>query len=178
MNSNGGFLHPEEIIKQFNINKNAQIADFGCGSGYFSIPLAKVAEEGKVYALDVLKEVLESVSSRMKFEGIFNIETRRCNLEIPNDSKLEDNSIDFVFLINILFQINNMDGIIKEAKRVLKMNGKIIIIDWKKDQPVGPPSHMTILLESVKKSVLEHNLKFEKEFLVDKYHWGIMFVKQ
>jgi len=44
MSSTGGFLHPEEIIKQFNINKDAQIADFGCGSGYFSIPLAKVAE--------------------------------------------------------------------------------------------------------------------------------------
>jgi len=138
--------------------------------------LAKVAEEGKVYALDVLKEALESVNSRMKFEGIFNIETRRCNLE--NDSKLEDNSIDFVFLINILFQINNMDDIIREAKRVLRINGKMIVIDWKKDQPVGPPSHMTILLESVKKLILEHNLKFEKEFLVDKYHWGMIFTKQ
>ncbi|MBU3922815.1 class I SAM-dependent methyltransferase [Patescibacteria group bacterium] len=177
MESTGGFLQPEEVIKQLNIKKDMIVTDFGCGSGYFSIPLAKIVDEGKVYSLDILSEALESVQSRARFEGIFNIETRRCDLEVLNNSKLEDNSMDFVFLANILFQSNAKSDIIKEAKRVLKMNGKLVVIDWKEDKYMGPPNFLAVSLESIKELIKEQNLKFEKEIPVDKYHWGALFTK-
>jgi len=80
------------------------IADFGCGSGYFSIPMAKIVEEGRVYALDIMKDALEAVRSKAELENISNIETVHCNLEDSNGSKLNDGAIDLVLLRNILFQ--------------------------------------------------------------------------
>ena len=173
----GGFLQPEEIIQQLNIGKEIVIADFGCGAGYFTIPLAKIAEQGKVYALDILDTALESVQSRAKIEGLFNIEVRNCDLEKLGKSGLEDNSIDLVLLANILFQSSQKPAIIKEAKRVLKRGGEIVIIDWKANQPMGPPENLIVSLDLAKKITKEQGLNFKKEFPVDKYHWGAVFVK-
>lgn len=174
----GGFLRPEEIVKQFNIKENMIIADFGCGAGHFSIPLAKlVGDQGKIYALDVLETALESVRSRAKLQGLFNIETKRCNLELPIGSGLDSNSIDLVLLGNILFQSSKKDDIIKEAYRVLKSKGEIMVIDWKPNQPMGPPANLIVPQDSLKKIINEAGLKFIKEFPVDKYHWGTIFVK-
>lgn len=178
MKGTGGFLNPEEIIKQSNIQKAMKIADFGCGAGYFSIPLAKmVGEEGRIYALDILDTALESVQSRAKLEGLFNVETKRCNLEESSGSKLEDNSVDLTWLANILFQSSKKTDIIKEAKRILKKGGEMVIIDWKANQPMGPPENLIVSSDSVKKIIKEQGLILKKEFPVDKYHWGMIFEK-
>lgn len=173
----GGFLHPEEIVKQLNINKEMTIADFGCGAGYFTIPLAKIVEQGKVYALDILDTALESVQSRARLEGLFNVEAKHCNLEIEKNSGLEDGSIDMVLLANILFQSSNKTAIIKEAGRILKKGGKMAIIDWKADQPMGPPKNLIVSLDFVKEITKKQGLIFKREFPVDKYHWGMVFTK-
>jgi len=173
----GGFLQPEEVIKQLNIKNGMQVADFGCGAGYFTIPLAKIVKEGLVYALDVIEQALESVRSRAKLQGLFNIETKRCNLEILGSSGLVDNSVDLALLSNILFQSSKKTDIIKEAKRVLKRGGEMVIIDWQANQPMGPPKNLIVSLDSVKKMAREQGLVFKKEFPVDKYHWGMIFTK-
>lgn len=173
----GGFLQPEEVIKQLNIRKNIQVADFGCGGGYFTIPLAKAVGEGLVYALDVLETALESVRSRAKLQGLFNIEARRCNLENPSGSGLIINSIDLAVLANILFQSSKKLDIIKEAKRVLKKGGEMVVIDWQPDKPMGPPKDLIVPKETIKKMAEEEGMKFKKEIPVDAYHWGMLFEK-
>jgi len=177
MQGTGGFLRPEEIVRQLNIRKDMQVADFGCGAGYFTITLAKLADQGKVYAFDVLEQALESVRSRAKLQGLFNIETKRCNLELIGSSGLLDNSVDLVLLANILFQSNKKIDIIKEAKRILKKGGEIVIIDWLPNQSLGPPKDLIVLPEVVKKMAQDEGLVFKKDFPVDVYHWGIIFTK-
>jgi len=168
----GGFLHPNEIIEKFGIEKNIKIADFGCGAGYFSISLAKVVEEeGKVYALDVLETALESVRNKAKAEGLFNIETIRANLEIFEGSKLEKNSMDMVLLSNILFQSSKKQDIIKEAERVIKAKGKIVIIEWKSNQFMGPLEKFVVNKDLIKKITESLNLKLKKEFPAGNNHW-------
>ena len=178
MPGTGGFLNPEETIKQLNIEKGMKIADFGCGAGYFSIPLAKmVGEQGKIYALDILDTALESVRSRAKIEGLFNIETKHCNLEILAGSGIENDSLDLVLLHNILFQSEKKADIIKEAFRILKKGGGISIIDWKENQPLGPGRELVVSPDLVKKIAEESGFKFKAEMNVDNYHWGMIFAK-
>jgi ubiquinone/menaquinone biosynthesis C-methylase UbiE len=174
----GGFLNPEETLKQLNIAKGMQVVDFGCGAGYFVIPMAKmVSEQGKVYALDVLDSALESMRSKAKIEGLFNIVAKRCNLEVINSSGLENNSMDLVLLSNILFQSDNKSGIMKEAVRVLKKGGELAIIDWRANQSLGPSRELIVPVENIKKMVEENGLIFKNDILVDKYHWGMIFAK-
>jgi len=174
----GGFLIPDNIIKEFGIKEGMRIADFGCGAGYFTIPIAKsVGENGVVYALDVLKTSLESVRSKAKIEGLLNIKTVWANLEISGGSKLKDESSDIVSLANILFQSPKKADIIEEAKRILKKKGKMIIIEWQEDQPLGPPKKLIVSKNLVQELVKKQGFKLEKEFSAGKHHWGMVFVK-
>ena len=178
MTGTGGFLNPEQVIKQLNIKEGMQVADFGCGAGYFVIPMAKIVkDQGKVYALDVLDSALESVRSRARIEGLFNIMPRRCNLEVFTGSQIENNSIDLVLLSNILFQSDNKSGIIKEAVRIIKPGGEFAVIDWLANQPLGPSKDLIVSIEDIKKMTEENGLKFNRNIQVDKYHWGMIFKK-
>lgn len=174
----GGFLHPEEITKQLNIKKWMKIADFGCGAGYFTLPIGKrIGNEGRVYAFDVMESALESVRSRARIQGLFNIETMRCNLEEPKSSGLNDKSVDMVLLSNILFQSIKKADIIKEGVRILKDGGELVVIDWKPDQPLGPSKEFVIPLGTIKQLVEDEGLRLKRELSVDKYHWGLIFDK-
>ncbi len=178
MSGTGGFLNPEQVIKQLNIDKGMQIADFGCGAGYFVIPMAKiVGDEGKIYALDVLDTALESVRSRAKIQGLFNIITRRCNLEVINGSQIENDSIDLVLLANILFQSENKIGIIKEASRVLKKRGRLVVIDWNENQPLGPSKDLFVPINQIEEIAMQNNFGSKHNISVDQYHWGLILTK-
>jgi len=174
----GGFLHPEEIAKQLNIKKWMKIADFGCGSGYFSLSLAKrLGHDGRVYAFDIMETALESVRSRAKIQGFFNIETLRCDLEQPKSTGLAEESVDLVLIANILFQSQKKLDIIKEGTRILKQGGEMAIIDWNPNQPVGPAKEFVTPLMMIKNLAEDEGLKFKRKLIVDKYHWGLIFEK-
>lgn len=173
----GGFLNPQNIVDSLEIREGMIIADFGCGNGYFTLPLAKkVSEYGKVFALDILPDALETLSSRAKTEGINNIQLKRCNLEKENGSGLLDNSCDMVFLTNLLFQTENDENVVKEAYRILKPGGELIFIDWRPDVALGPKGKR-VNPEEIKELMSKEKFSFEKEIPTDKYHFGMIFKK-
>lgn len=173
----GGFMNPDKVVDSLNIKSGAVVADFGCGAGYFAIPLAKkVQNGGKVYAVDVLKEVLEAVKSKAKLYGLRNIETLRANVEIVGGVKLDDRSVDIVMLANILFQCNDYDSVMSEAKRVLKENGEIIVIDWIPEKiKMGPKFEHCLSKNDVKKLAIRNGLKFIREVDAGDRHYGMIF---
>jgi cyclopropane fatty-acyl-phospholipid synthase-like methyltransferase len=61
-----GFLKIQEILDEVDLSANTVVADFGCGSGGWVIPLAKLLVDGRVFAIDVLEEPLSALKSRAK----------------------------------------------------------------------------------------------------------------
>ena len=169
-----GFLNPNEILNQITLKEDMIAADFGSGSGGWVIPLAKRLKKGKVFAFDNKEEMLSALKGKAEIENIFNIEIKRGDLE--KSSGLKDNSLDLVLMTNLLFQVDNKDFLVSEAKRVLKPGGQILIIDWLEKAPTGPKEGR-ISSEEVKKIAKETGLKLEKEFKVGIYHWGLIFSK-
>ncbi|MFA5442113.1 MAG: class I SAM-dependent methyltransferase, partial [Candidatus Paceibacterota bacterium] len=108
------FLNPQEVVKTFPLKEGMTIADFGSGTGYFTLAMAKALRpSGRVIALDIWKPSLEALEFRAKLEGLFNIvETRWANLEEPKGSGLPDNSCDLVLISNILFESEKKEVLI------------------------------------------------------------------
>ena len=173
---NQGFLNPAEVLKQLKLKKGMIAAGFGCGSGGWVIPLAKILEEGKIYAIDILEEPLSALKGRAKLEKILNVETIRSNVEAKNGSKLSDNSCDLVLMTNLLFECDDKKIVLEEGKRVLKPGGRILVVDWIKDNPLTPEIEW-VDFEEIKKIAKDLDLKLEKEFKAGLYHYGLIFSK-
>jgi len=167
------FLNPTEILKKLKIKKDFIAADFGCGSGGWVLPLARMLEDGKVYAIDLLEEPLSVLRSRMKTFNVLNIEPIQADVE--KNSKLFNSSCDLVLMTNLLFQVDDMNKVLKEAKRVLKEKGRILIVDWQHDSVLGPENKISV--SKVKESAEKIGFNLEKEFEAGIYHWALIFVK-
>jgi len=170
------FLNPEEILNDFELSSDMIIAEFGCGSGGFAVPLAKRLDQGLVYAIDIQENPLSALKSRTLVENIVNIRIIRSDLEKLKGSTLTQDSLDLVFIPNVLFQIKDKGAIISEAERILKSKGKLVVIDWLPTAAQGPEKGR-VSPEEVKKMAEEMGLKLEKEFEAGKYHYGLVFVK-
>lgn len=129
------FLNPDKIFDDIGLGREMVLADLGCGTGYFTIPASFRVK--KVFALDIQQEMLEILSDKIKKEKISNIEpilTHESSIPLP------DNSIGVLFMANVFHEIDDKNSILKEGKRILKKEGKLIIIDWKKvEMDFGPP---------------------------------------
>lgn len=173
------FADPQAIINQLEINPGMAVADFGCGAGFFSLPLAqKVGTEGRVYALDILPVKLEAVVSQAKTLNLTNIITRRVNLEAPAGSKLETESLDWIIMKDMLFQNKEKDKILAEAQRILKPGGHALIIEWNKEEAsIGPEKELRIFKETLIDLATKNGWTVDKELEVGNFHYGLILKK-
>jgi ubiquinone/menaquinone biosynthesis C-methylase UbiE len=177
--SSEGFLDPEIVVGQFGVQPAMRIADFGCGAGHIGLIVAqKVGPEGKVIAIDILEDKLESIRARAKAIGLENLETVRANLEVLGSTGLPDASQDMVILANILFQSPKKADIIKEATRVTKAGGKVVVVEWKKGAGgFGPPDNYRTaeaeMIELFKAAGCAQGIPVS----AGQFHYGLIFTK-
>lgn len=167
------FLNPEEVLGRLNLKEEMVAVDFGCGSGGWAIPLAKILKKGKVYALDILEEPLSVLRGRMKTENIFNIFPLKANVE--KGTTLLSESCHLVLMTNLLFQVEKIENVLLEGKRILKPEGIILVVDWKENIPFGPEKK--IPLEKIKELGEKVGLKVKEEFGAGPHHYGLIFSK-
>jgi len=176
----GGFMDPERIAAGFGLAEGMHVADFGSGSGYFTILMAKkVGESGIVTAVDVLESALDTLRAKAANEGLGNIKTVRANLEVLGSSGLSDNSQDSVLIANVLFQSTGKASIIEEARRIIKPGGSLIVIDWRKGTGgLGPPDDLRTDKEEMKQLVSYSNgWQFGQDIDAGAFHYGLIFRK-
>src|SRR3989344_1809982 len=173
------FVDPRKTADTLELMLGMQIADFGCGSGYWAVALAqKVGSSGKVFAIDILPQALEATRSQAKLQNVHNIETVQANLEIPQATKLKDGMLDVVMLSSMLAQADHREIVAAEAYRILKPNGRVVVVEWDMtDKKSGPPLQPTIARRDMEHIFKDAGFTFQKEFSAGSYHYGLVFKK-
>ena len=168
----------ELLINQLGISYGSKVADLGCGTtGYFAFQAAQAAgDTGLVYVVDILKLILKNIDNRAKMLGFDNIKTIWSNLENYGATEINDGSMDYAFLINVLFQNKKPETILREAARLLRKGGKILVVDWKMVNFLWADK-IKILPERVRELALGAGLKEIKEINAGKFHYGLIFEK-
>jgi ubiquinone/menaquinone biosynthesis C-methylase UbiE len=117
---------------QFNLIREGQyLLDFGCGTGDFSIPAAKiVGSKGKIFALDCNIRQLKVVQKKARKAGLTNIQT----ILSENQTNLPDGTIDVVWICDVLHEIREKREVLTEIKRLLKKDGTLLIYDGMKEK--------------------------------------------
>jgi ubiquinone/menaquinone biosynthesis C-methylase UbiE len=175
------FQNPEEVVDAMNFYGPMLVADFGAGAGYFSIPIAKkISKEGIVYAFDIQEPPLEVLRKKARDAHLYNVRTIRADLETPDGSGLVRESIDRVIIANILFQAPQKQIILHEAFRILKKEGKIIIVEWNNvvSSILGPKQEHRLSKEQIDAWLSGLGCNFEKEFSIGEHHIGLTYKKR
>lgn len=172
------FIAPDKAIRSMGVEPGMIVADFGAGSGFYTLESAKrVGSAGKVYAIDIQKELLKAIKGKAETEGYNNVEILWADLEQPEGSKLAAGSADRVIISNILFQVNNKQAMAQEAERILKKEGRLILIEWSESSKLGPTAEQRLSKEQAKELFEGVGLFFEKEFDAGSSHYGLIFLK-
>lgn len=173
------FSAPEKNIEQLAIEPNKIIADFGAGSGAYTIAAAKALNgTGKVYAIDVQKELLTRLESTCREQHLSNVGFIWANLEESGGAKLGDQSIDIAIVSNVLFQTVDKKTTLDEVKRVLRQGGQLLLIDWTGSfNNMGPTKDQVFPEIEARKMVESMNFTFDHNIDAGNFHYGIVFKK-
>lgn len=171
---------PLAILKSVGVGPTTRVADFGCGHGHFVFPAAKlVGERGSVFAIDLQHELLLAIESRAKTEGLMNIKTIWADLEKIGSTKIPDESVDIVLLVNNHIDSMAQQKMLREAVRIAKSGGAILIIDWLGGNtiPLAPAVTERVAKEAAIVNAQGAGLFFVDEFSPSRYHYGLIFHK-
>jgi ubiquinone/menaquinone biosynthesis C-methylase UbiE len=168
------FVSPVQIIESLALRKGDTVADFGCGSGAYVFAASKiVGDRGKVYAIDIHREMLEKINREADKMNIINIDTLLTSVE--EKVQIENLSCDLVIISNILAEIKNIDKVLEEVKRILKPDGYLLIIDWKEiDHPLSKKREIVIPEEKITAILAKNHFSIKKHFPAGNFHYAFI----
>ncbi|HRY30984.1 MAG TPA: methyltransferase domain-containing protein [Candidatus Paceibacterota bacterium] len=172
------FSDPATNLEQFHIDPGMTVADLGSGTGFYTFILSeKVGPGGKVYSVDVQKDLLNKLKTEAENRGLHNVEIIWGDLDELKGTTLRDFSVDRAVVVNTLFQLEKPESFVAEAKRILNpKSGKILVIDWTDSFGGIGPSPDVVIRPDVARTMFENaGFKFDRDIKVGDHHYGMIF---
>jgi len=145
-------LNKDMILKALNVLPGQTILDAGCGNGYMAKEFSKALEgKGKVYALDPDEEAIKTLKRETKGTNIEPIVA-----DITKPTPIKDSSIDLIYMSTVFHGLSKdqIPGFRKEAKRILKPEARLAIVEMQKEAtPFGPPLDIRYSPQELKQTI-------------------------
>jgi SAM-dependent methyltransferase len=105
------------------------VLDVGAGSGYFSLPVAKQLDRGKMICLDLSEEMLHRLGRMAEKSGVRDrIEILKGN---ASSLQLDKESVDLAVSHGVFHELSNPEAVLREMLRVLKPEGWVVVTDFR-----------------------------------------------
>jgi ubiquinone/menaquinone biosynthesis C-methylase UbiE len=150
---------PSRAIRALRIEPGQVVADIGAGSGYYSLLLSKaVGPKGRVYATDIQPEMLAILKGKLEAQSMTNVQLV---LGTETETKLADASVDLAIMVDVYHELQQPQVFLQSVKRALKPGGRLVLIEFRKEDPQVP------IREEHKMSIREARQELE----ADGYHF-------
>ena len=158
---------PHEVIKALALKPDAVVADIGAGTGYFSVRFARMLPKGRVYGVDTEPGMVKHLAKRAQDAQLRNI---TAVLGAPDDPRLPGLA-DLIILVDVYHHVGDRERYFRRLQKLLKPGGRLAIIDFRMDSPIGPPQSARIAPERVKSELQRagYALSQEHGFLPNQY---------
>lgn len=128
--------NPDLAIKLLGVKPGMAVADIGAGVGYYSLKIAQlVAPNGKVFATDIQPQMLRLLRKRAEQAGVTNVVPVNAG---ESDSGLEPNSVDMALMVDVYHEFSKPQEMLRSLKRALKPDGRLVLLEFRKEDPKVP----------------------------------------
>lgn len=107
-------------FNNIKLNKKYKVLEIGCGNGaLWSKNIDLLDKDINITLTDVCEDMVNNAKKNLSdYSDVFDFE-----IVDPNNIPFEDESFDLVIANHILFYMKDLDKVLKEIKRVLKVGG-------------------------------------------------------
>jgi ubiquinone/menaquinone biosynthesis C-methylase UbiE len=143
-----------ELLRDLGVKQGQVVLDFGCGTGTYAVPAARIVGKGKVYALDKNKGALDELMHKAELAGVGNLERKDTNGE--KEIALPDGSVDTVLLFDVLHsyyfpRTADRGKLLEEVRRICKKGARVLVY----------PKHME---SSAREEIEMAGFRLEREY--------------
>ena len=145
---------PEAVVDILGLGPSSKVADIGAGTGYFAMRIARRVPQGRVYAVDVEPDMVRYLSERAVRESLPQV---TAVLATGDDAKLPE-PVDVVLIVDTLHHIDNRPAYLAKLRDKLTDGGRLFVVDFTLESPMGPPKAHRLAPETVVKDAEQAGL--------------------
>jgi ubiquinone/menaquinone biosynthesis C-methylase UbiE len=128
--------HPSQVLDALQLHAGEVVADLGAGSGYFTFRMApKVGNTGRVLAVDVQDEMLQTLKQRAAAKNITNVQVIKAS---ETDPHLPIGAVDLVLFVDVYHELAYPYEVMQKVRDSLKPNGRVVFVEYRKEDPEVP----------------------------------------
>jgi ubiquinone/menaquinone biosynthesis C-methylase UbiE len=178
--SSFALIDSAKFFRELDLKKGITFLDLACGWGTYALAVSEIiGPTGRVYAVDLWEEGILSLKSKTVSKGIQNITALVSDASHP--IPIERASVDVCLVATVLHDFigDHVErGVMKEIVRVIKPEGILAILEYKKtDGPPGPPKSVRLSPQEVDKFLLPYGFKQQRVTEVGPDHYLQIFIK-
>jgi ubiquinone/menaquinone biosynthesis C-methylase UbiE len=167
----------ELLIQTLKFQPGEMVADIGAGTGYHTRRIARrISPAGKVFAVDIQREMLDLMTNRLAGEGITNVVPVLGN---EMDPKLPTNAIDSILLVDVYHEFDHPFEMTAAMCRALKPGGRLVLVEFRGEDEKVPIKRVHKMTEAqVKKEMSVHPLVWKETIGVLPWQHILVFTRK
>jgi ubiquinone/menaquinone biosynthesis C-methylase UbiE len=168
-----------KLFSALELSPGDVFIDLGSGAGAFALAaVGHVTDQGVVYAVDLWEEGIERLRSEVERRQISTVYPKHA--DISKHIPLEDGTVDVGLISTVLHDLvrdGSHESALREVRRVLKAEGRLAVVEFKKlAGPPGPPVEVRLSPEEVEALLRPHAFQVVATMDVGPYHYLSMSV--
>ena len=119
------------LTNEWPLPGDAKVCDLGAGTGNYILALSSLRPEAEFFHVDFDEKMNDAAKRKYEAAGADNV---HIVTEYVQECEFPDESFDLIMCVNALYAISPQEEILKKAKRWLKPDGRLFLIDFGRKQ--------------------------------------------
>lgn len=179
MSAGSALLDARRILEALGVQPGDHVADIGSGrTGHFAFGAASlVGDEGRVYAVDVVPEIVHALDRHRGLRSALNVYPLWGDVERARGVDIDDASLDLVLAVHMLNAVTDHDAMAQELRRMVRPGGRIAVIDWHPDaaHPLVATLPRTVSAQTSDTLFTDAGCTKCGELTPSRWHWGRVY---
>lgn len=173
------FSNPDNNIQELGLNPGEKVVIFGSGSGGHTLAAARALNgSGTIYGIEIRGQMVEKLKKEASERHHLNVRVLHGNVDRLGGTGMGPLSTDVVIIPDTLFAYQDKETMLKEADRIMKPGGRLLIVEWVASFAGAGPSPKDVCTEEAALELAKKaGFEYKRRFSAGNYHYALIFHK-